>query len=259
MAEFKSVFSDEFSALISLKRASGFKYEAEEMSFKRIDKFFISHDVVKKEISKEICELWCRKRTYESVANHNSRVSQFRVFATYISQLGIPAYIPPKGTAKHPPKYNAHIYTDDELKRFFQAVDASQSVPSECPYRRLVMPVFFRILYTSGMRVSELRLAKLKDVNLEEGHVKVIEGKNHKDRSVPIHPDLVQKCKELKEQIHQNSSEDEYFFMIRPGHPMTLVNVYRNFRRYLENAGIPHTGHGPRVHDFRFTYCVNLC
>ena len=39
---------------------------------------------------------------------------------------------------------------------------------------------------------------------------------------------------------------------------MPLVNVYHNFRRYLEHAGIPHTGHGPRVHDFRTTYCVNL-
>ncbi len=46
--------------------------------------------------------------------------------------------------------------------------------------------------------------------------------------------------------------------MIRPSQPMPLVNVYRNFRRYLEKSGISHTGHGPRVHDFRHTYCVNL-
>lgn len=39
---------------------------------------------------------------------------------------------------------------------------------------------------------------------------------------------------------------------------MTLQNVYHNFRRYLEKAGISHTGRGPRVHDFRTTYCVNL-
>ena len=39
---------------------------------------------------------------------------------------------------------------------------------------------------------------------------------------------------------------------------MTLQNVYNNFRRYLDKAGITHTGHGPRIHDFRHTYCVNL-
>ena len=39
---------------------------------------------------------------------------------------------------------------------------------------------------------------------------------------------------------------------------MTLRNVYKNFRRYLEQAGIPHTGKGSRIHDFRHTYCVNF-
>lgn len=37
---------------------------------------------------------------------------------------------------------------------------------------------------------------------------------------------------------------------------MTLLNVYRNFRRFLWQAGISHTGDGPRVHDFRHTFCV---
>ena len=46
--------------------------------------------------------------------------------------------------------------------------------------------------------------------------------------------------------------------MIRPGREMKLNNIYHNFRRYLDKAGIPHTGKGPRVHDFRHTYCVNL-
>jgi integrase/recombinase XerD len=40
--------------------------------------------------------------------------------------------------------------------------------------------------------------------------------------------------------------------MIRSGQAMPLLNVYRNFRRYLDKAGIAHTGHGPRVHDFRY-------
>ena len=42
------------------------------------------------------------------------------------------------------------------------------------------MPIFFRILYTSGMHVSELRLAKMRDVNLEEGYIHVLEAKTIK-------------------------------------------------------------------------------
>ena len=256
--EFNSIFQDEFISLISEKRATGFKYETGALAFRRIDRFFCDNDLSDKQISKELCDLWCRKHSYESDRNHYNRISCFRVFCKYLQNLGYPVYVPPKGLTKHPPRYDAHIFTDDELRRFFRAVDASQSVPSECPYRALVMPVFFRILYTSGMRVSELRLARLGDINLEEGYIRVRQGKNHKDRLVPIHPELVKQCIHLKEQIHQSSSETEFFFMIHPGCEMKLRNVYHNFRRYLEKAGISHTGHGPRVHDFRHTYCVNL-
>ncbi|WP_291237295.1 tyrosine-type recombinase/integrase [Frisingicoccus sp.] len=255
---FQSVFRNEFEELVALKRALGFKYETDALSFGRIDAFFCDNGLTEKSLSKEICDAWCKKRSYETASNHASRISSLRVFCKYINSLGLPAYIPPSGITKHPPKYNAHIFTQEELQRFFGAVDSSRSVPSECPYRSLVMPVFFRILYTSGMRVSELRLAKIRDVDLGRGCICVREGKNHKDRLVPIHPDLVTECIHIKKQIHAESPEDEYFFMIRPGREMTLQNIYKNFRRYLEKAGISHTGRGPRVHDFRHTYCVNL-
>ena len=255
---FRSVFKDDFLAFIALKRALGFKYGSEPGMLRRIDEYFADSHLTVREISRELSEGWCRKRSYESPANHSSRISVMRVFCRYLNDIGVSAYIPPPNLTTKAQKYDAHIYSMEELKRFFSVVDASQSVPSECPYRSQVMPVFFRILYTSGMRVSELRLARIRDVNLEEGYIFVKGGKNRKDRIVPIHPSLSEKCRTLLETIHRNSSEDEYFFMQYPGRAMTLGCVYKNFRRYLEKAGIPHTGHGPRVHDFRHTYCVNL-
>lgn len=256
--DYGSIFKTEFQDLVEIKKALGFKYSAQALAFRRIATFFNENHLAEKTVSKELCDKWTRRRSYESAANWSRRISTMRVFCCYLEDIGIPAYIPPKGIVRKPPRYNAHIYTDDELKSFFSAVDKSQSVPSECPYRGQVMPVFFRILYTSGMRVSELRLARVRDVNLDQGHIIVRDAKNHKDRIVPIHPALTAKCKLLKKEIHASSPEDEYFFMMRLGRAMPLVNVYRNFRRYLDKAGISHTGHGPRVHDFRWTYCVNL-
>ncbi len=255
---YNSIFQKEIHDLIELKRALGFSYESEAGSLRRIDTFLCKNNLSEKCITKELCDLWCRKRTYETVTNQASRISIMRVFCRYLNDIGIPAYIPPKGITKKRIRYDAHIYTDEELQSFFNAVDKSKSVPDSCPYRSDVMPVFFRILYTSGMRVSELRLARIRDINLEEGYINVHEAKNHKERLIPIHPLLIIKCKELKEKIHVTSPDDEYFFMILPGKPMTLGNVYKNFRRYLEQAGISHTGKGPRIHDFRHTYCVNL-
>jgi integrase len=255
---YRSVFKKEFQDLVELKRALGFVYITEAAAFRRMDSFFVKRHLSEKCITKELCEDWCCKKSYESIGNQFNRISVMRVFCKYLNDIGVDAYIPPKGIVRKAARYEAHIYSDEEIKKFFEAVDKSQSVPTECPYRRDVMPVFFRILYTSGMRVSELRLARIKDINFDKGYITVRGAKNHKDRLVPIHPTLNAKCLELKEKIHSSSSDDEYFFMIRPGEPMTLQNVYRNFRRYLENAGISHTGDGPRIHDFRHTYCVNL-
>lgn len=255
---YQSIFKDEFRELVVIKKSLGFGYDAQAAAFRRIDEFFIKKGLMVKSISKELCNDWCRKRDYESVNNQAHRISTMRVFCRYLTDIGLDAYIPPKGITPKAPRYDAHIYSDGELKRFFAQVDKSRSVPGECPYRSLVMPVFFRILYTSGMRVSELRLVRIHDINLDGKYITIRNAKNNKDRIVPVHPQLIERCRSLKENIHAASPEDEYFFMIRPGEPMPLVNVYRNFRRYLEHAGIPHTGKGPRVHDFRHTYCVNL-
>ena len=44
-----------------------------------------------------------------------------------------------------------------------------------------------------------------------------------------------------------------------PAQPLTIGNVYHNFRRFLWQARISHggRGHGPRVHDLRHTFAVN--
>ena len=154
---YNSIFQKEIHDLIELKRALGFSYESETGSLRRIDTFLCENNLSEKCITKELCDLWCRKRTYETVTNQASRISIMRVFCRYLNDIGIPASIPPRGITKKRIRYDAHIYTDEELQGFFDVVDKSKSVPDSCPYRSDVMPVFFRILYTSGMRVSELR------------------------------------------------------------------------------------------------------
>ena len=255
---YKSVFKQEFADLVELKRASGYLYNHNEEAFLQLDAFFIENNLSDKVITKELSDLWSKKRDYEKVSNQLKRISCLRVFCKYLNDIGIKAYIYPKVKMSKVKKYEPHIYSDEEIKKFFFYVDQSNSVQDTCPFRKDVMPIFFRVLYTSGLRVSELRLIKIKNINLQDGVLTILNAKNKKERLVPIHPKLLEKCRDLKAKIHTNSNDEEYFFMIRPGVAMSLVNVYHNFRRYLEKAGIPHTGEGPRVHDFRHTYCVNI-
>ncbi|MDE5700217.1 MAG: hypothetical protein K2I96_22920 [Lachnospiraceae bacterium] len=132
---YTSIFKKELQDLVDLKKALGFAYQTEACAFRRIDSFFIENGLSGKCITKELCELWCHKRSHESAANQAARISTFRVFCSYLNDIGLPAYIPPKGFVRKCARYDAHIYTDEELKKFFAAVDRNQSAPGECPYR----------------------------------------------------------------------------------------------------------------------------
>ena len=110
---YNSIFQEEIHDLIALKRALGFSYESEAGSLRRIDTFLCENNLSEKRISKELCDLWCRKRTYETVTNQASRISVMRVFCKYLNDIGIPAYIPPKRITRKRSRYDAHIDTEE--------------------------------------------------------------------------------------------------------------------------------------------------
>ena len=84
---YTSVFKKEFQDLVDLKRALGFAYQTEAGAFRRIDSFFIENRLSAKYITKELCDLWCRKRSHESAANQAARISTFRVFCRYLNDM----------------------------------------------------------------------------------------------------------------------------------------------------------------------------
>lgn len=147
------------------------------------------------------------------------------------------------------------IYTPDELRRFFAETDKCNYC-SSVPYRHLIMPEFFRLLLSCGLRCSEARLLTVGDVDLEQGVLTIRDAKNHNNRLVPMPESMVSRLRKYAAQVHPFPESVDYFFPGYGNKPMTLGNIYKNFRRFLWKAGISHSGDGPRVHDFRHAYCV---
>ena len=256
---FHSVFHKELKDFVDYKQAIGYKYEAPADLLCLLDTFFIRNNLDTKYISKELMEEWIKKRNPETIATRNRRVSILNQFIKYLDSVNIKSYFIPPKTIVTEPRYEAHIYTDDELNRFFKAADNCRFSRYNI-HRQRMLPLFFRILYTSGLRLGELCHLTLGDINFEESYITVYGAKNGKDRIVPIHPRLCEKCVELKNDIHMlNSKETPFFFINTTDRPYSESFVYRVFRDILEDANIPHTGKGPRVHDFRHTYAVNIC
>lgn len=159
-------------------------------------------------------------------------------FSKYLDSIGISAWILPKNYYPAGQQYVPHIYTPEELRRFFAETDKCRLCP-EVPYRHLVMPEFFRLLLSCGLRCSEARLLTVRDVDLHQGILTVRDSKNHNSRLVPMPESMTLRLRRYAGEVHPFPEPSGYFFPGYGGKPMTLGNIYKNFRRFLWKAGIP--------------------
>lgn len=104
------------------------------------------------------------------------------------------------------------------------------------------------VLFSCGLRVSELVTLKLSDLYLEEKFVRVI-GKGNKERLVPISDKAIHEL-ELwfsdRCHLHIKKGEEDYVFLNRRGSHLTRVMILIMIKRQAEEAGIkkvisPHT------------------
>ena len=250
-------FKKDFQDYIDLKRAIGYKYETEAKRLECFDKFTIQKYPLATTLTKEIVLDWCSKKSHETQQNQCIRASSMRQFGIYLDSLGVNSYILPKNYYPATIRYIPHIYTIDELKRFFAQTD--QCNRSRYPNRHLIMPVIFRMLYMCGLRASEARLLKVSDVNLVSGIITINNSKNDNSRLVPMANSLLKRCQDYSNIVHCNSKENDYYFPVPNGNVITKYYLYRNFRQLLWQARISHVGrgNGPRIHDFRHTYAVH--
>jgi integrase/recombinase XerD len=111
-------------------------------------------------------------------------IAPVRELARWLGRRGVEAYVLPGGVLLKPARYIPHIYSDRELAALFEQTDRCRYCP-EVPYRHLVMPVLFRTIYACGLRCSEARLLRVKDVEVESGVLQIREAKGGKDRQLP--------------------------------------------------------------------------
>ena len=240
------------------KRALGYKYQSEEASLNRFIKFSADFGLTECRISKELVEAHNSKRPDETPKTQAIRISDLRQFCIYLNELGHKAYVSPSNKlSKYSSSFVPYIFTHDEIKRIFEAVDKLK--PNSHYNSAIVYPVLIRMLYGCGLRVSEALNLTVKNVDLVNGVLTIEKSKFDKDRMVPMSDSLNSICKIFYWQIHKNSTEDDHFFKNNNGSRRSRSTVYQQFREILWTSGIPHGGRGkgPRLHDVRHSFCCH--
>ncbi|MGB9599963.1 MAG: site-specific tyrosine recombinase XerD [Myxococcota bacterium] len=96
------------------------------------------------------------------------------------------------------------------------------------------------IMYSAGLRASELCELKTSDVNLDAGFVRVF-GKGSKERLVPIGQRAIQKIRYYLERsrglVLKNDSID-YLFLNKNGRKLSRVGLWKILKHYAVKAGI---------------------
>lgn len=132
------------------------------------------------------------------------------------------------------------VMTRDEVKRILNAARGKKA--------KLIM----MLLYSSGLRVSELTKLKINDLNLNEKTAIVRGGKGNKDRIVILSEQWIN---EIKEYLKNRKVESEYVFCDKLGRPISVDSVQRLVRRARIKAGI---NKNVTPHSFRHSFATHL-
>ena len=114
------------------------------------------------------------------------------------------------------------------------------------------------MLYSCGLRVSELCNLLLSDLYLDEGFLRVT-GKGNKQRLVPISERAIRELKSwfaFRNSINIKPGEEDYVFIsaVRKKH-LSRITVFHNIKIYAEQAGIQKT---ISPHTFRHSFATHL-
>lgn len=251
---FTGPFAPMCEQFVAGKRLLGIDYTQQEKILRAFDNFSKAYPVDTFVISEELVSAWSKKRPNESEANRYNRVMEMYRFSKFLVQQGyLPDFIAckPKKNSTHTP----YIFTANEIRQIFQVTDSLKPCDS-VPFRHLVMPLLFRVLYGCGLRVSEAINLRLADVDLDNGTLHILHGKNGRERLVPMSPSLTKRCQDYTTNVLKDSKSDSYFFLGRLSQPYSRSGIGKAFRSFLWDAGIPYLGkdRGPSVHDLRHTF-----
>ena len=142
------------------------------------------------------------------------------------------------------------VLTVEEIDKLIESIDLS--TPEGQRNRTML-----EVLYSCGLRVSELCTLKLSDLYLEQGFIKV-EGKGSKQRLVPISPRAI---KELhyyfidRNAIAIKPGYEDFVFISRRGKNISRIMVFHIIKELADRIGLTKN---ISPHTFRHSFATHL-
>lgn len=251
MKEFTSFLAPQIHAFIRHRLTDDTSYYDKLALF---DRYCGLHYPDAASLTQEMVDGWCRQRDTEENNTCRSRIYVVHSFIRFLNERGISAVQPPLLPRKEKCTYIPHAFTQEELGRFFKECDSIQVTAKRKAdlIRKLTLPVFFRLLYSSGMRTVEARLLMAEDVGLDDGTLNIRKSKGTDQHYVVLHDSMLEIMRDYDAAIAEVVPQREYFFpSLKNGH-FNQGWVIKNFNLLWRKANkSPAT-----AYDLRHNYAV---
>ena len=148
----------------------------------------------------------------------------------------IPSIIYPRAASKLPPVMSAQ-----EIKTLIDSI-------KNIKHRNVVM-----LLYSTGMRLSEIAALKIADIDSKNMLIKVVQGKGAKDRFTILSQQVLQ---ELRAYYIIYKPKEFLFNGYRPGKPLSARMIEHLVQKALLQVGLNNKNYS--VHTIRHSFATHL-
>ena len=255
MINFKSIFSKELNDYIKYKQDLCLGNLSIANLLSHFDLFCVALQLSEKKFGKNLSDKYCQKRPLEHNTTHYNRVNTAKNFLAYLHLKGYEVYVP-DNVRYIPSDFQPYIYTKNEIIKYFAAADTLTKVR---PLARVQIPILFRLLYSTGIRIGEVLSIKKKNINFAQKYISIDSAKWGSVRNIYLEDRMLYLIKKFAFKTFYLLNSEDYIFHTRNGDALRESLVYEWHRKLLYSAGIPYRGsrNGPRIHDWRHTFAVN--
>ncbi|MPZ21145.1 MAG: tyrosine-type recombinase/integrase [Luteitalea sp.] len=253
---FSSVVASIIRSYLTLKRALGRQYAAEERVLAHLDQFLVARHA---DLTAETFADWCLTMQHLASGIRRSRMRDVRNLCLYRRRHEPGCFVPDERL--FPPVHQGirpHLFTADQVA---QLVAAARTLTrtSNSPLCPDTMRLAVVLLYTTGMRRGELTRLTVGDYDLRERALQIRASKFHKSRLIPVSADAAREIAGLL------AIRRHHHFPVGADSPLLWHR-----RRGYSGGGLGHamralfhhaairtaTGQMPRTHDLRHTFAI---
>jgi integrase len=236
MKEYTSPGAGLFNQFVNHRKASGRWSDAYDWSLRSFDMHCATRYPKATALTQEMVDTWCTKRQSENPHSCGKRIAAVNSFLKYACERqllnlewhSIPTHGPGKKSIKVP-----HVFTEVELRNFFYACDQIQISRNSLVDRlmKLTIPVFFRLLFSTGMRTNEARNMNVEDVDLKHGIINIRHTKGYIEHRAALHPTMKERLVEYNDTVSGLMPDRKCFFPDYYDKYYSLTWMEYNFER----------------------------